>query len=143
MSELTTAAKGCVIAATRNGPGYYRIHGLDSTGVVLVQSVLTDRRDIVAAMSCFANAHKFYVFGHALGNIVVNLEAFLGNEPDNTEEQINAFFDASRSSVALKPITVTSRGGASYSFFLTRMAVTGTNPDTNMITFQLVGTLIE
>jgi len=145
MGSLTTAAKGCVVQATSGSAGYYRVHGLQTSGgVVFVQSVSTNRSDIAAAVACFGNRHRFYVFGRGFGNVVVDIEAFLGNQAaDNTEAVVNSFFETNRSASLLAPITVTSRGGGSYSFYLVGCRVVGTNPDTNMIRFQLVGSLVD
>lgn len=144
--ELTAAAKGCVVQATGQAPGYYRLQGLSrpSEGPLFIQSVSTERKDIAAAISCFDNRHKFYVFGKGFGDIAVNIEAFLGKDAKgDAESVVNSFFDSNRSSSKTSPVTVTSRGGGSYSFFLTGCRVTGTNPDTHMITFQLLGKLVE
>lgn len=142
--ELTAAAKGCVIQATNGNPGYYRVHGLRTEGPIFVQQVSTNRKDIVAAISCFANKHRFFVFGKGFGDITITLEAFLGNRgTKNAESAVNAFFESNRSASLLAPITVTSRGGGNYSFFLTGCRVVATNPDNNSIQFQLLGKLVE
>jgi len=146
MSELTAAAKGCVIQATGQSPGYYRLQGIlsTSTSPIFIQSVTTDRKDIAAAISCFGDRHKFYVFGKGFGDIAINLEAFLGADAKGAAETfVNKFFDTNRSSASTKPIIITSRGGGSYSFFLTGCRVTGTNPNNHMMTFQLLGKLVE
>jgi hypothetical protein len=141
---LSSAAKGCVVRASSEDRGYYRISGLKSSGPVFVQSVLTNLRDIASALACFNNKHRFYVFGRGFGDVVVNIEAFLGNDAsDDVEGSVRDFFDSNRVSSSKSPVIVTSRGGSSYSFYLTGMRVTGTNPDTNMIALQLVGNVVE
>jgi len=144
MSELTAAAKGCVVQATNGNPGYYRLHGLRTTGPIFIQQVSINRQDIAAAISCFNNRHRFFVFGKGFGDITITLEAFLGNKgTKNAESAVNAFFDANRSATKLAPIIVTSRGGGNYSFFLTGCRVAATNPNNNSMTFQLLGKLVE
>lgn len=143
-AELTAAAKGCVVQATNGNPGYYRVHGLNTEGPIFVQQVSTNRQDIVAAVSCFADAHRFFVFGKGFGDVVITLEAFLGNQGlKNAEAAVNTFFESNRSASKLAPIIVTSRGGGNYSFFLTGCRVVSTNPDNNSMVFQLIGKLVE
>jgi hypothetical protein len=145
MGEFTTIVKGCVQRATRRNAGQYRIDGLSAPGPVFIQSVSPQRTDIFAAESAFNEEHRFFVFGKGIGDIQITLELFLGRggTAGARVADLDSFFEQNRVSSRMSPITVTSKDGSAYSFFLVGMVQQGVDPVRNLVQLTLVGKLVE
>ena len=145
MSELTTIVKGCVQRATSKKAGQYRIDGLSAPGPIFIQSVAPQFTDIFAAESAFNEAHKFFVFGKGIGDIQITIELYLGRGGTSGARMsdLDAFFQSNRVASKQRPITVTSKDGSAYSFFLVGMVSQGVDAYRNQLQVTLVGKLID
>lgn len=145
MSELTTIVKGCIQRATSKQAGQYRIDGLSAPGPIFIQSVAPQFTDIYATESAFNEAHKFFIFGKGIGDIQITLEIYLGRGGNSGARMsdIDSFFQRNRVASLKRPITVTSKDGSAYSFFLVGMVSQGVDPSRNQIQVTLIGKLID
>jgi hypothetical protein len=150
MADILIPSKGCVYA-TKRSSGAQRFYSLEpnlegsAESPIIIEGVDSTLQDIVFPVATLDEKKYFYVMGDDFGNVSVNGVVLLGTSESKGAAfgAVRDYFEANRSIVSMKPISVSCPGNVKLKFYLTALTISKADPQFNLQFFQLRGVLAE
>ena len=133
--------RGCYYLVQGGGTPYWKVSGLDLAAPAWISSVQISTRDNIATIPCFNGIKVAAIIGDNFGRIYIRGKALLGsNAMRKFEGGFNSSGNALRASSSFTPVTLSSKGGASYRFLLEDVGIDGfEDEERHILNFHLGG----